>query len=354
MGGPYSPIALQSRSDENCQRKAVCEKNGLMTLRAIALAISAALMVGTAAAQERPEAFPTRPVKIVVPFPAGGPTDILARVLAQRLSEVWGQPVIVENQPGANTAIAAARVAKMPPDGYTLLAAMDVTLVLNPLATSNLSYDPLKDFAAITLASKNTSLLSVRAEDGPKTVKELIGHAKANPGKLNYGAGIITTRLAGYLFNREAGLDVQYIPFNGSAPTVQGLLTGAVDYVIDGAATSLPLIQSGKLRALAKLNSRPLPALPEVRPLAVEAGIPSLDDISTWIGLVAPAGTPRAIVDKIQREVVNMYADPVIAEKLEKSGISAVSSTPEEFETFVRKELDRWNRVFKDSGIKLN
>ena len=139
-----------------------------------------------------------------------------------------------------------------------------------------------------------------------------------------------------------------------SAPTVQGLLTGAVDYVIDGAATSLPLIQSGKLRALVKLNSRALPALPEVRPLAVEAGIPALDDISTWIGLVAPAGTPRAIVDKVQREVVNLYADPVIAEKLEKSGISAVSSTPEEFEAFVRKELDRWNRVFKDSGIKLN
>src|SRR5262249_6425338 len=175
-----------------------------------------------------------------------------------------------------------------------------------------------------------------------------------NPGKLNYGAGIITTRLAGYLFNREAGLDVQYIPFNGSAPTVQGLLTGTVDYIIDGAATSLPLIQSGKLRALAKLNSRPLPALPQIRPLAVEAGIPALDDISTWIGLVAPAGTPRSIVDKIQREVVKMYADPVIAEKLEKSGISAVSSTPEEFDAFVRKELDRWDRVFKDSGIKLN
>jgi tripartite-type tricarboxylate transporter receptor subunit TctC len=182
----------------------------------------------------------------------------------------------------------------------------------------------------------------------------LIARAKASPGKLNYGAGIITTRLAGYLFNREAGLDVQYIPFNGSAPTVQGLLTGAVDYIIDGAATSLPLIHSGKLRALAKLNSRPLPALPEVRPLAVEAGIPALDDISTWIGLVAPAGTPRTIVDKIQREVVKMYADPVIADKLEKSGISAVSSTPEEFDAFVRKELDRWSQVFKDSGIKLN
>src|SRR6266478_1456817 len=318
------------------------------------LAVAGMLASANAMAQNAATTYPTRPVKIVVPFPAGGPTDILARVVAQRLSEVWGQGVVIENQPGANTAIAAARVAKMPPDGYTLFAVMDVTMVLNPITAHNLSYDPLRDFALITLASKNTSLLSVRAEDGPQTVKELIARAKANPGKLNYGAGIITTRLAGYLFNREAGLDVQYIPFNGSAPTVQGLLTGAVDYIIDGAATSLPLIHSGKLRALAKLNSRPLPALPEVRPLAVEAGIPALDDISTWIGLVAPAGTPRAIVDKVQREVVNMYADPVIADKLEKSGISAVSSTPEEFEAFVRKELDRWNRVFKESGITLN
>jgi tripartite-type tricarboxylate transporter receptor subunit TctC len=298
--------------------------------------------------------YPNRAVRIIVPFPPGGPTDILARVLAQRLSEVWGQPVVIENLPGANTAIAAARVAKMPPDGYTLLSAMDVTLVLNPITARNLAYDPLKDFAPISLASKNTSLMSVRAEDGPRTVKELMARAKGSPGKLNYGAGILTTRLAGYLFNREAGLEVQYIPYNGSAPTVQGLLTGAVDYIIDGAATSLPLVHDGKLRALAKLNSRPLPALPEVRPLAAEAGIPALDDISTWIGFVAPAGTPRRVIDKIQREIVTMYADPLIAQKLEKSGISAVSSTPEEFDAFVRKELDRWGQVFKDSGIQLN
>jgi len=312
------------------------------------------LAVAQAAPQDGADAYPGRTVRMIVPFPAGGPTDILSRVVAQRLSEVWGQPVVVENQPGANTAIAAARVAKMPADGYTLLAAMDVTMVLNPITSKNLSYDPLKDFATITLGSKNTSLLSVRAEDGPKTVQELIARAKAAPGKLNYGAGIITTRLAGYLFNREAGLDVQYIPFNGSPPTVQGLLTGAVDYIVDGTATSLPLIQAGKLRALAKLNSRPLPALPEVRSLAVEAGIPALDDVSTWIGFVAPAGTPRGIIDKIQREVVKMYADPVIAEKLQNAGISTASSSPEEFDAFVRKELDRWGQVFKDSGIQLN
>ena len=325
-----------------------------LALVALAATFVVAHFTVPAAAQGGAETYPNRTVRMIVPFPAGGPTDILSRVVAQRLSEVWGQPVVIENQPGANTAIAAARVAKMPADGYTLLAAMDVTMVLNPITTKNLSYDPLKDFALITLGSKNTSLLSVRAEDGPKTVKELIARAKANPGKLNYGAGIITTRLAGYLFNREAGLDVQYIPFNGSPPTVQGLLTGAVDYIVDGTATSLPLIQGGKLRALAKLNSRPLPALPEVRPLAVEAGIPALDDVSTWIGFVAPAGTPRSIVDKIQREIVKMYADPVIAEKLEKAGISTASSSPEEFEAFVRKEQGRWDRVFKDSGIQLN
>ncbi len=298
--------------------------------------------------------YPNRTVRIVVPFPAGGPTDILARVIAQRLSETWGQPVVVENQPGANTAIAAARVARLPADGYTLLAAMDVTMVLNPVTNKNLSYDPLKDFAPITLGSKNTSLLTVRAADGPKTVKELIARAKADPGKLNYGAGIITTRLAGYLFNREAGIDVQYIPFSGSPPTVQGLLNGAVDYIVDGTATSLPLIQGEKLRALAKLNSRPLASLPDVQPLAMAAGLPALDDISTWIGFVAPAGTPRPIIDKVQREIVRMYADPVIAEKLEKSGISAATSTPEEFEAFVRKETERWGQVVKDSGIQLN
>jgi len=323
----------------------------LVSMLGLALSTAGAL---AQSADSTAQSYPSRPVRIVVPFPAGGPTDILSRVIAQRLSEDWGEPVVVENQPGANTAIAAARVAKMPPDGYTLLAAMDVTMVLNPVTNKSLPYDPLKDFAPITLASKNTSLLSVRADGGPQTVKELIARAKAAPGKLNFGAGIITTRLAGHLFNREAGIDVQYIPFNGSAPTVQGLLTGAVDYIVDGAATSLPLIASGKLRALAKLNSRPLPALPDVKPLALEAGIPALDDISTWIGFVAPAGAPRAIIDKVQHAVVRMYADPAIADKLEKSGISAASSTPEEFAAFVRKEIDRWGRVFRDSGIQLN
>src|SRR3977135_2427233 len=182
------------------------------------------------------QGFPARTIRIVVPFPAGGPTDILSRIVAQKMSEVWGQPVVVENRPGGDTAIGAQQVAKAAPDGYTLLAAMDTTLGLHPATKPSLSYDPFKDFAAITLAAKNTSLLMVRAEDGPKTIKELIARGKANPGKLNYGAGIITTRLAGYMFNRTAGIDVQYIPFQGSPPTVQGLLTGAVDSILDADA----------------------------------------------------------------------------------------------------------------------
>jgi tripartite-type tricarboxylate transporter receptor subunit TctC len=321
----------------------------LCWLAAVVLGLS-----GTAALAQPEARFPERAVRIIVPFPAGGPTDILARVIGQRLSEDWGQPVVIENRPGGDTVIAAQQVAKAEPDGYTLLAAMDTTLVMNLATKKNLPYDPYKDFAYITMASQNTSLLSVRAEDGPNTVQELIARAKANPGKLNYGAGIITTRLSGYLFAREAGIKVQLIPYKGSADVVQGLLTGAVDFIVDGIATALPLVKSGKLRALAKLNSRPLPALPEVQPLSVAAGLPRLEDISSWTGLVAPAGTPRPVVDKIQRAVGAMLADPAIVKKLQNSGITAVSSTPEEFEAYFRKEALRWDAAFKESGIKLD
>ncbi len=298
--------------------------------------------------------FPSRPIRIMVPFPAGGPTDINARIIAQRMSADWKQPVVIENRPGGNTAIGAQAVAKAEPDGYTLLAAMDTTLVMNPAtATAPLSYDPFRDFATITLTAKNTSLLTVRAADGPASVQELIARARQNPGKLNYGAGIITTRLAGYIFAREAGIRVQMIPYKGSADVVAGLMSGSVDFIVDGVATSLPLIKGGRLRALAKLNSRPLPVLPDVPPLAVAAGLPDLADMSSWIGLVAPAGTPRAVIDKIAREVAAIYADPAVADRLEKAGITAATSTPAEFDAFFRAEAKRWTQVFRESGIKL-
>src|SRR5215813_5302234 len=231
------------------------------------LSLLVAVLLALPARAEDAAAFPSRPIRIIVPFPAGGPTDINARIIAQKMSEDFKQPVVIENRPGGNTAIGAQAVAKAEPDGYTLLAAMDTTLVMNPAtATAPLSYDPFKDFSTITLTAKNTSLLTVRAADGPKSVAELITRAKAAPGKLNYGAGIITTRLAGYLFAREAGIAVQLIPYKGSADVVQGLLTGSVDFIVDGVAASLPLIQGGRFRALAKLNTRPLAVLPDLQP----------------------------------------------------------------------------------------
>jgi tripartite-type tricarboxylate transporter receptor subunit TctC len=325
-------------------------------LRLAAFAAAFAAPLAGAAAQQPDAAaksFPDRPIHIVVPFPAGGPTDIDARIVAQKMSEDWGVAVVVDNRPGGNTTIGAQAVAKAAPDGYTLLAAMDTTLVLNPATGIEASYDPFKDFATITIMAKNTSLLTVRSADGPQSVKELIARAKANPGKINYGAGIITTRLSGYLFAKEAGIDVVMIPYKGSADVVEGLLTRSVDFILDGVASHLSLIKSGQFRALAKLNNRPLSQLPDVPTLAQAAGLPQLQDMGSWIGLVAPAGTSNAVIDKIQQEVVRAYADPATADRLDKAGINGVTSTPQEFDAFFRAEAKRWTDIFKESGIKL-
>lgn len=306
--------------------------------------------IGAASAQDAAATFPNRPIRIVVPFPAGGPTDVNIRILGQKLSENLGQGVVIENRPGANTGIGATQVARSAPDGYTLLAAMDTTLVMNPATGVSMSYDPFKDFVPITMTAKNTSLLTVRASDGPRTIQELIARGKQK--QLTYGAGIIITRLAGVTFAKAAGIDVQLIPYNGSAQVVQALLTGSVDFIVDGIAPSLPLINSGQFRPLAKLNTRPLPVLPDVKFLAEASGLP-LPEMSSWIGLVAPAGTPPAIVEKLHREVVKAYADAAVAERLEKAGIMAVTTTPAEFDQFFRTEAKRWTEVYRQSGIRL-
>src|SRR6476661_9895461 len=196
-----------------------------MTPRWIALAMFACLAMGSAAAQERADAFPSRSIKIVVPFPAGGPSDVLARMIGQKMTEDWGQPVLVENRPGANTVLGAQQVAKAAPDGYTLLMAIDSTLTMNQYLYRTPPYDPFTDFAPITLTAKTMQLLIVNATSDVKTVKELIAKAKAQPGKLNYGAGTITTKLTGYLFNKAAGVETMLVPYNGSAEVAQAVLT---------------------------------------------------------------------------------------------------------------------------------
>ena len=322
-------------------------------MRALAALVLLAAATLPATAQNDAASFPNRPIKIVVPFPAGGPTDINIRIIAQKMSESWGQGVVIENRPGANTGIGAQMVAKSAPDGYTLLAAMDTTLVMNPATGVSMTYDPFKDFAAVTLTAKNTSLLTVRASDGPKTIQELIARGKASGSKLNYGAGITITRLAGATFAKAAGIEVVLVPYRGSSEVVQGLLTGSVDFIVDGVAPSLPLIRSGQFRPLAKLNNRALAVLPDVKPLSEASGLP-IDEMSSWIGLVAPAGTPPAVISKIHEGVVKATADAAVADRLEKAGILTVTTTPAEFDKFFRSEAERWTKVYKESGIKLD
>jgi tripartite-type tricarboxylate transporter receptor subunit TctC len=330
-----------------------------MAPRILVAVIGLAMALGHAQAQAilggEPNSYPNRPIRIIVPFPPGGPADMIARLVAQRMSEDWGQPVLVENRAGGNTAIGAQVAARSAPDGYTLLAAMDTTMVMNPLVTPNLPYDPLRDLLPITLLIRTVALVVVRS-DGPKTIKELIAKAKANPGKLNMGAGTITSRLGALQFAKAAEIDVQLVPFKGSAEIGQAVLAGTVDFALDSTGTSLPLIEGGRYRTLAKYTNRPLPILPDLPSLSAAAELPALEESSTWVALVAPAGTPRTIIGKIHREVVRLHADTALRAKLEKVGIAlAGSASPAEFDAFIRRETDRWSKVLKENGnLKLD
>src|SRR5712691_10291753 len=323
-------------------------------IRLFALGLTAAMTNGEAAAQGASDAeartYPNRTVRVIVPFPPGGPADLIARFVGQKMSEDFGQPVVIENRAGGNTVIGAQLVARAAPDGYTLFVPMDTTLVMNPLVIPNLPYDPLRDLALVSLLTKSMSLIVVRASDGPKTIKELIAKAKANPGKLNMGAGTITSRLGALLFAKEAGIDVQLVPFKGSAEISQALLSGTVDFALDSTGTALPLIRGGQYRVLAKYSTRPLSQLPDLPSVNDAAGLSDLAESSTWIGLTGPAGMPAAIVEKLARKVASIYADPVVADRLEKAGITPVASSPAEFDAFIRSESERWAKVFKDNS----
>jgi len=319
----------------------------MCTIRLVALALLAALAMTPARAQE---AYPTRPIRIIVPFPAGGPSDVLTRMMGDRMSADLGQPIVVDNRPGANTVIGAELVAKAAPDGYTLLMAIDSTLVMNQYLYSHLPYDPINDFAPVSLAAQNMGWLVVNASSPYRTANDLVATAKASPGKLNCGAGTITTKLTCFLFNEKFGLDTVLISFNGSANVAQGVLTGAADFVFDGTAAELPLIQAGNLRALAKLDRRPFKPLPALPALVDATGI-DLGDLSVWNGLVAPRGTPAPIVQKLAAEVAKVLNEPALKAKAETVGIYTVSSSPAEFAAFIRREAARWPDVVKKSGL---
>jgi len=305
-----------------------------------------ALCAAPATAQE----YPTRPIHIIVPFPAGGPSDVLARLIGDKMSADFGQAVVVENRPGANTVIGAEAAAKAAPDGYTLLMAIDSTLVMNQYLYKSLPYDPLADFVPISLVARTIGLLVVNAQSDVTSVKDLIAKAKAAPGKLNYGAGTISTKLQGYLFNDAAGVDTMLVSYNGSAEVAHGILTKSVDFVFDGPSAELPLIQSGDLRAIAKLDGRPFPALPNLPTLDAAGGL-QLGDMTVWLGLVAPRGTPAPIIDKLQGETAKILNDPGVKARADAVGFYPASSTPAEFSAFIRGEAARWQPVVKKSGL---
>src|SRR5713226_3878548 len=325
--------------------------------RAVRFLLAASLTIsasGAAAAEDPSASFPNRPIRMIVPFPAGGPSDIVARLIGQTMSQDWGQPVVIENRPGANTLIGAQAAAKAAPDGTTLFMAIDSTLVMNQFLYKSLPYDPFDDFVPITLTAKTISVLAVSAVSGPKTVEELITRAKAQPSKLNYGAGTITAQLMGHLFHKAAGLDIVYVPFKGTPETVNGLLTGSVELIYAANQIVTPLIASGQVRALAKLDRDAPPSMAAIPTLADAAGLTDLDDISVWLGLVAPSGTPKPIIDKIHAEVVKILTDPAFKERSERTGNYPVTSTPEQFSAFIVKEADRWGNVIKETGIKFD
>lgn len=295
--------------------------------------------------------YPNKPIHIVVPFPADGPTDLLARVIGKEMTASWGRAVVIDNRPGADTAIGAEMVAKANPDGYTLLAGLDSTMVLNPLLMKNLPYDASKDFEPISLLARNVPLLEVRSDSSVRSVRDLIDALKAKPGKLNLGVGTSNSRLAALLLARQTGTTFTIVPYIGGMETVDGLLNGSIDVAIAGAPSSLPLITAGKLRPLAKFSDLPLSKLQQLPLAAAAAGAPALGGYSIWVGLYAPAGTSREITGKLEHFIATIYADPTVAKRLDDAGIIAVSSTPAELVALAGSDAKRWDKIIRDNGI---
>lgn len=296
--------------------------------------------------------FPKHESRLLVPFPAGGPTDVIARVVAQGLEAKWGKTVIVENKPGAGTMIAASTVAKAPPDGHTFGIVISA-YTINPAIRSNMPYDTLKDLTGITQLARANMALVAQADVPFNTVPELIAYAKANPGKLTYatpgpGTG---THLAGEMFKKEAGVDIVHVPYNGSGPALTDLLGGRVDIMFDIVHSMRPHLEAGKLKALALTAAERDPALPGVGLIADQ--LPGFQVYSV-IGLVTAAGTPAPIVAKIQADVADVLAAPDVKDRFEQLGITPVASTPDDWNAFIRSEIERWTQVARENDIRID
>lgn len=304
-------------------------------------------------------AWPNRPVKIVVPFAPGGTTDILARAVAPELSKAFGQQFVVENRAGAGGNIGADVVAKSPADGYTLLMGTVGTQSINKWLYRRMAFDPQKDFAPITLVAGVPNVMVVPADkakqNGINTVQDFIRYAKANPGKLNMASSGNGTsiHLAGELFKAMAGVYMTHFPFGGSGPALLSLVGGDMDVMFDNLPSSMQLIKAGKLKALAVTSAQPSEALPGV-PTVEQAGNLKGFEASSWFGLLAPAGTPPEIVNRIQQETAKALASPAVKEKLLANGAIPSGNTPQQFAAFIDAELKKWKPVVERSGAKVD
>jgi tripartite-type tricarboxylate transporter receptor subunit TctC len=312
---------------------------------AIALSISM-----TAAANAA--TYPDKPIRMLVGFAAGGGTDTTARAIGQPLSEALGQQIIIDNRPGAAGNIAADITAHSVPDGYTILMGTIAALAINPSLYQKLPFDPIKDFEPITLAVSSMNVLVVHPSVPAKNVKELIALAKAQPGKLTFGSSGVggAGHLAGVLFDQLSGTKMIHVPYKGGAPAMIALVSGEVNMVFATAETAVPQVKAGKIRALGVTTAKRSALVPDL-PTIAEAGLPGYE-ANNWYGLVAPAKTPAAIIERLNREVVKVLNMPNVKEQLFRSGLDASPSTPKEFGAYIKSEMTKWAKVVKASGAK--
>lgn len=322
--------------------------SSLMKTLCAAAAVAASLIAPLSASAQ---AYPDKPVRMILPFPPGGVTDILARALAEKLAPRLGQPVVVENKPGAGTVLASDLVARAPADGYTVLLAAS-SLGTAPLLYEKVSYDAIKSFTPITQVASVVHVLVVNPQLPFKSVADLLNYAKQNPGKLNYastGTGT-STHLEGELLKSMGKVDLVHIPYKGSGPALTDVVGGQVNVMIDALGSSGPFIKSGKLRALAVTTAKRSESIPEL-PTVAESGLPGYEAMP-WLGLVAPAGTPQPVVDRLHREVTAILKEPELRERFKGWGLDIIGNTPAEFSAFLRRDIDQWSRVITSANIK--
>ena len=316
--------------------------------------VAALLATGLFSQQAALAQYPTKPVHIVVPYPAGGAVDAFARVLTQQLSEMWGQQVVVDNRPGASTMIGAEQVAKSPPDGYTLLLTAELTLVIVPHLYEKIPYDPLRDFAPIVALVSATQALVANPSLPVKTVKDLVALAKAKPGQLTFGSfgNGSTGHLNMEVLQAMTGARFNHIPYNGAGPAMNDVIGGHIDFMLAALSIVKGNVQAGKLRMIGVGSNHRSSEFPDV-PTISESGAPGFE-AKSWFGLVAPAGTPPDVIKKINQDVTRVISDRAFAEKyLAAQGLESITGTPEQFAAFVRAETVRWGKVVKDADVKV-